>query len=114
MKLPAPSHAPALRSVPIADSGASRQPKIPDSSQSAATASPDPAALLSPAQEKLKDVSHEHIDWDQATVRVQLGLLDASRLPVAGRESAAQVRDPSLPANQLIQRAAGTPKQDVK
>jgi len=38
-------------------------------------------------------------------VLVQLGLLDASRLPVAGRESAAEVRDASLPSNQIIQRA---------
>lgn len=52
-------------------------------------------------------VSHEHIYWDQASVLVQLGLLDASRLPVAGRESAAKVRDASLPSNQLIERAAG-------
>ena len=51
-------------------------------------------------------VSHEHIYWDQASVLVQLGLLDASRLPVAGRESAAKVRDASLPSNQLIERAA--------
>ena len=54
-------------------------------------------------------VSHEHIYWDQASVLVQLGLLDASRLPVAGRESAAKVRDASLPSNQLIQRAAVKP-----
>ena len=52
-------------------------------------------------------VSHEHIYWDQASVLVQLGLLDASRLPVAGRESAAKVRDASLPSNQLIERSAG-------
>ena len=52
-------------------------------------------------------VSHEHIYWDQASVLVQLGLLDASRLPVAGRESAAKVRDASLPSNQLIGRTAG-------
>ena len=38
---------------------------------------------------------------------VQLGLLDASRLPVADRESAAKVLDASLPSNQLIERAAG-------
>ena len=54
-------------------------------------------------------VSHEHIYWDQASVLVQLGLLDASRLPVAGRESAAKVRDASLPSNQLIKRAAAKP-----
>lgn len=54
-------------------------------------------------------VSHEHIYWDQASVLVQLGLLDASLLPVAGRESAAKVRDASLPSNQLIERAAAEP-----
>jgi carboxymethylenebutenolidase len=54
-------------------------------------------------------VSHEHIYWDQASVLVQLGLLDASQLPVAGRESAAKVRDASLPSNQLIERAAAEP-----
>ena len=54
-------------------------------------------------------VSHEHIYWDQASVLVQLGLLDASRLPVAGSESAAKVRHPSLPSNQLIKRAAAKP-----
>jgi len=59
-------------------------------------------------------VSHEHIYWDQASVLVQLGLLDASRLPVAGRESAAKLRDASLPSNQLIERAAAPPEEDFK
>lgn len=49
-------------------------------------------------------VAHEHIYWDQASVLVQLGLLDSARLPVAGVESARKVLDPSLPANGLIQR----------
>lgn len=49
-------------------------------------------------------VSHEHIYWDQASVLVQLGLLDARRLPVAGCESADKVRNPGLPSNQLIHR----------
>ena len=57
-------------------------------------------------------VSHEHIYWDQASVLVQLGLLDASRLPVAGRESAAKVRDANLPSNQLIERAAGKARRN--
>lgn len=47
-------------------------------------------------------LAHEHIYWDQASVLVQLGLLDVSSLPVAGDESAAKVLDPSLPANRLI------------
>src|SRR5215471_8223287 len=33
-------------------------------------------------------LAHEHIYWDQASVLVQLGLLDAALLPVAGVESA--------------------------
>ena len=33
-------------------------------------------------------VAHEHIYWDQATVLVQLGLLDPGDLPVAGAEQA--------------------------
>jgi carboxymethylenebutenolidase len=33
-------------------------------------------------------VSYEHIYWDQASVLVQLGLLDRSTLPVAGKEQA--------------------------
>ena len=47
-------------------------------------------------------LAHEHIYWDQASVLVQVGLLDAATLPVAGVESAEKVLDPSLPANELI------------
>ena len=50
-------------------------------------------------------LAHEHIYWDQASVLVQIGLLDASKLPVVGVESARKVLDPSLPANELMQRA---------
>ena len=50
-------------------------------------------------------LAHEHIYWDQASVLVQLGLLDASSLPVAGIESARKALDPSLPANDLMRRA---------
>ncbi len=50
-------------------------------------------------------LSNEHIYWDQASVLVQLGLLDASNLPVAGRETARKLADPSLPSNYLIERA---------
>jgi carboxymethylenebutenolidase len=51
-------------------------------------------------------VAHEHIYWDQASVLVQIGLLDAANLPVVGIESAKKVLDPGLPANELMQRAA--------
>ena len=47
-------------------------------------------------------LAHEHIYWDQATVLVQLGLLDADSLPVAGVRQAAKVVDPQLPSNELI------------
>src|SRR5262245_16586722 len=50
-------------------------------------------------------LAHEHIYWDQASVLVQLGLLDTTLLPVAGVESARKALDPSLPANALIKRA---------
>jgi len=48
---------------------------------------------------------NEHIYWDQASVLVQLGLLDPSRLPVAGVETARKLADPTLPSNYLIKRA---------
>ena len=50
-------------------------------------------------------LAHEHIYWDQASVLVQIGLLDPAKLPVAGVESARKVLDPSLPANALMRRA---------
>jgi carboxymethylenebutenolidase len=50
-------------------------------------------------------LAHEHIYWDQASVLVQLGLLDASTLPVVGVESARKALDASLPSNALIDRA---------
>jgi carboxymethylenebutenolidase len=50
-------------------------------------------------------LAHEHIYWDQASVLVQIGLLNADKLPVSGVESARKVVDPSLPANALMRRA---------
>jgi carboxymethylenebutenolidase len=52
-------------------------------------------------------LAHEHIYWDQASVLVQLGLLDPKNLPVAGVESARKVFDPTMSANMLIRRARG-------
>jgi carboxymethylenebutenolidase len=53
-------------------------------------------------------LAHEHIYWDQASVLVQIGLLDPANLPVVGIESAKKVLDPSLPANELMQRGGPT------
>lgn len=50
-------------------------------------------------------VAHEHLYWDQASVLVQIGLLDR-KLPVLGGEIAAQVLNPVRPMNELINRAA--------
>lgn len=47
---------------------------------------------------KAGKITHEHIYWDQASVLVQVGLLNPSRLPVSGAESARRVLDPELPA----------------
>jgi carboxymethylenebutenolidase len=50
-------------------------------------------------------VAYEHIYWDQASLLVQVGLLDPATLPVSGAEQARKLLDPTLPSNALIQRA---------
>jgi carboxymethylenebutenolidase len=42
-------------------------------------------------------VEYEHIYWDQATVLVQVGLLDPKGLPVVGAGCVAKLCDPSIP-----------------
>ena len=54
-------------------------------------------------------LAHEHIYWDQASVLVQIGLIDPNKLPVAGVESARKVLDPTFPANVLMHRADRSP-----
>jgi carboxymethylenebutenolidase len=49
-------------------------------------------------------LAHEHIYWDQASVLVQIGMIDPARLPVAGVESARKAIDRKLPSNQLMTR----------
>ena len=46
----------------------------------------------------------EHIYWDQASVLVQLGLLEPSILPVAGVATARKLADHTLPSNELMAR----------
>ncbi len=51
-------------------------------------------------------IASEHIYWDQASVLVQIGLLDADDLPVVGAESTKKMMDPaSVPSDLLIKRA---------
>jgi carboxymethylenebutenolidase len=45
---------------------------------------------------------HEHIYWDQASVLVQVGLLDPKGLPVAGAETAHKAVDKTRPSNGLM------------
>lgn len=45
---------------------------------------------------------HEHIYWDQASVLVQIGLLDPTGLPVAGVVTAQKLLDETLPSNTLM------------
>jgi carboxymethylenebutenolidase len=47
---------------------------------------------------KNSKITHEHIYWDQASVLVQIGLLNPARLPVCGAEGARKVLNPKLPA----------------
>lgn len=42
-------------------------------------------------------VAYEHILWDQASVLVQLGLLDPKGLPVVGAGAVAKLRNPAIP-----------------
>jgi carboxymethylenebutenolidase len=56
-------------------------------------------------------VAYEHIYWDQASLLVQVGLIDPARLPVTGAEQARKLRDPTLPSNELIQRAERRSKE---
>jgi carboxymethylenebutenolidase len=53
-------------------------------------------------------VAHEHIYWDQASVLVQIGLLDPKGLPVAGIETAQKVADKTRPSNALMIRWASS------
>jgi carboxymethylenebutenolidase len=70
----------------------------------APTGKPVECALVVVVHFRDEKLAHEHIYWDQASVLVQLGLLNPANLPVAGRETARKVADPFLPANQLIGR----------
>jgi carboxymethylenebutenolidase len=50
-------------------------------------------------------LAHEHVYWDQASVLVQVGLLQPKGLPVVGVESARSLLDRRIRLNQLLHRA---------
>jgi carboxymethylenebutenolidase len=45
---------------------------------------------------------NEHIYWDQASVLVQIGVLNPEGLPVAGRQTARKLIDETLPSNAMM------------
>lgn len=49
-------------------------------------------------------VAYERIYWDQASLLVQVGLLDETQLPITGAVQAHKVLDKDLPANTLLRR----------
>jgi carboxymethylenebutenolidase len=58
-------------------------------------------------------VAHEHIYWDQASVLVQVGLLQPAGLPVAGMETARKVIDNTRPSNELMTRWAASADKPI-
>ena len=48
---------------------------------------------------------HEHVYWDQASVLVQIGLLQSDGLPVIGAEGARSLLDQRIRLNKLLHRA---------
>ncbi|WP_248324513.1 MULTISPECIES: dienelactone hydrolase family protein [unclassified Caballeronia] len=56
---------------------------------------------------------NEHIYWDQASVLVQIGVLDPTGLPVAGRETARKMIDETLPSNTLMRNWASSEGKPV-
>jgi carboxymethylenebutenolidase len=62
-------------------------------------------AVIVVVQFKEGKVAGERIYWDQASVLAQIGLIDASRLPVTGIEASRKVLDPAQElSNRLIER----------
>ncbi len=47
-------------------------------------------------------IAGERIYWDQASVLLQIGLIEKTHLPVTGLEQARKFEDPELPSNGLI------------
>jgi carboxymethylenebutenolidase len=68
-------------------------------------------ALLVVVQFDGDKLAHEHLYWDQASVLVQLGLLQPEGLPVVGAEGARSVLDRSIRLNELIHRAKATSRK---
>lgn len=69
------------------------------------TGKPVEVAMLVVVQFEGDKLAHEHLYWDQASVLVQLGLLQSAGLPVVGAEGAQSALDRSIRLNDLIRSA---------
>ena len=47
-------------------------------------------------------MAFERIYWDQASLLVQVGVIDGTKLPVTGAAQAEKVLDKDLPDNELL------------
>ena len=68
----------------------------------AQTGRPVQVPMVAIVQFQAGKLVHEHIYRDQASVLVQIGLLDAASLPVTGADQARKVIDKLLPSNMLM------------
>jgi len=59
-------------------------------------------ALVAVVQFAGNKLVHERLYWDQASILVQLGLLDPQRLPVVGPDAAHAVLDRGVALNRLL------------
>jgi carboxymethylenebutenolidase len=68
------------------------------------TNKPVEVAIVTVIQFQDGKMASERIYYDQASILVQVGLLDSEKLPVAGVEIARKVLDDELPSNELMKR----------
>jgi carboxymethylenebutenolidase len=68
------------------------------------TNKPVEVAIVTVIQFQDRKMASERIYYDQASILVQVGLLDSGKLPVAGVEIARKVLDDELPSNELMKR----------
>ena len=68
------------------------------------TNKPVEVATVSVIQFRDGKMASERIYFDQASILVQLGLLDPRKLPVAGVATARKVLDDELPSNEMMKR----------
>ncbi len=68
------------------------------------TNKPVEVAIVTVIQFQGGKMASERIYYDQASILVQLGLLDPGKLPVAGVETVRKVLDDELPSNELMKR----------